>query len=689
MGVERFFSSLKRDYNFIHSITDKINCDHLLIDFNSIVHITSQFLLEHSKDETTETFETKLIEEVGKYILDMLKNLFYARDIKSITICVDGVPSMAKIYEQKKRRYMGNLLTNLKSTLTGFSWSRNNISPGTQFMNNMMSFIKSSTYKDRVYNICHSLIHYNVSGIDEMGEGEIKIIHYINKFNKKYSNEKYIVYSPDSDVIILLLMKSIEDININMLRYDQQLSTYLNPIYNLVDIDHFKNILFDYIQSKTNIKLDKSKVIMDLVFLLTVFGDDFLPKLETVRVHLDINILLTFYVVNLIRFGYILSKETKWYVNTENFLSLLALLEKKEEYFLQRNARHHISSNYHKIVNDIVGYNMNLLKDYIDEYLENKQPKLWNKMLEIINEYFIEILQCISGEKLKEKEIHTNEVFYILDQPIDLLKDIIDYYTLTKELPITIPLKTSEDKLMLNKYYSSENPHKVRLIKLDDIDKDFYKIEHKLDEYYKILNPQDKFYKDIYFNKKITNSSYYSYHFPHINSNKIVEDYLIGLNWIVSYYHNTNPEYKDIDLTWYYPHNRSPLLKDIVNRIDFHKILSRQFINKFNNHNHYMTPLEHLMYVSPFDNKSTGDELYKELLILLSSLSYDKIMLLVRFIKSNHKFYYPLDKLYHSLETKRLVDCSSSIFISKCHLLFMENYIDMMEFIGKFRKTII
>ena len=314
MGVERFFSSLKRDYNFIHSITDKINCDHLLIDFNSCVHITSQYLLENYK-ENGDSFETKLIEEVGQYLLDMLKTQFYARDIKSITICVDGVPTMAKIYEQKKRRYMGDLLTNLKSTTKSFVWSKNNISPGTQFMNNMMNFIKSSTFKDRIYNICHSLIHYNVSGIDEMGEGEIKIIHYINKFNKKYSNEKYIIYSPDSDVIILLLMKSIEDININMLRYDQQFSTYVNPIYNLVDIGHFKNILFDYIQSKTNIKLDKPKIIMDLVFLLTIFGDDFLPKLETVRVHLDINILLTFYVVNLIRFGYILNKETKWSIN--------------------------------------------------------------------------------------------------------------------------------------------------------------------------------------------------------------------------------------------------------------------------------------------------------------------------------------------------------------------------------------
>ena len=49
MGVERLFSSLKRDYNFINDVKDKLDCDHLLIDFNSIVHVTSQFLLEQYK----------------------------------------------------------------------------------------------------------------------------------------------------------------------------------------------------------------------------------------------------------------------------------------------------------------------------------------------------------------------------------------------------------------------------------------------------------------------------------------------------------------------------------------------------------------------------------------------------------------------------------------------------------------
>ena len=116
MGVERFFSSLRRDYNFIHKLNKKIDGEHLLIDFNSIVHVMSQFLLSNIKNDNNMTknkFEVELINEVGYYIEDLLKEQFIVNKIITITICVDGVPSMAKINEQRKRRYMGEIISKL------------------------------------------------------------------------------------------------------------------------------------------------------------------------------------------------------------------------------------------------------------------------------------------------------------------------------------------------------------------------------------------------------------------------------------------------------------------------------------------------------------------------------------------------------------------------------------------------
>ncbi len=742
MGVERFFSSLKRDYNFIHNIK-RVECEHFFIDFNSIVHVTSQFLLEREKKNpkiTKEEFETKLIENVGKYIEDLIDNNLDKNKLLTITICVDGVPTMSKIYEQKKRRYMGEILSKMNSMPSTFSWSRNNISPGTDFMNNLMEYLNSSIFEEKIKKLCVNLKHLNVSDINQMGEGEIKIMHYIDVLIKKpdYRRDKIVVYSPDSDVIILLLLKSIEDLDIFMLRYDQQLSTDEQPIYSLIDINHFKNILFELIQSKVEKKLDIKNVIRDLVYILTVFGDDFLPKLETLRVNTDIKLILEHYTVNLIKYGYIINSNINSNnINTENFLQFLTMLEKKEEYFLRRNARYHVISNINRIISDIIGHKMNILREYIVNYLwkfcylnkpafikispvnacnqidesiliefmNNKEPEvnkekleqfsklnmkdidtkgnLWNNMIKIIEEYYIEILQIINSKKMKDEKIYSNEVFYVLSLPNQLLKDIILYFYKTYEMPITIGLKTEEPKILINKFYSTSMPHANRLDKIPVHERELYKIEHKLDKYFKILNPQDKFYYDIYFtgsSSEINYNKYYSMHFNNISRNEIVKDYLSGLNWVFNYYYKCKPDYSNIDLTWYYLYGRSPLLRDIItNNINI--INQKQSSMKIK----YMTPLEHYIFVSPFDISKSKDELIKDLNKMIGHLSKIKIEQLVNFLLNNKKYYYDLNKIYNNLSNKHIIDCSVSIFISKCHLLFLEDYVNMIKFLQDIR----
>lgn len=717
MGVERFFSSLKRDYNFIKDVNKKIECEHILIDFNSIVHVSSQFLLEKVKKDqsmTSEIFETMLLEKVGNYILDMLNNNFYPRNLITINICVDGVPSMSKIFEQKKRRYMGDLLTNLNSHPSTFSWSRNNISPGTDFMNKMMKYLKSSNYEDKIHNICHNLKYYNVSGIDVVGEGEMKILHLISSMSKtKYKNDRYVVYSPDSDVIIILLMTNI---NVMMLRYDQQQSTDMMPVYSMIDIDMFKTILYDYVKDKINKKLDKNRIIMDMVFIMTVFGDDFLPKLETIRVNTDINIILDHYVMTLLRYGHICFQENNtWEIDADNFYYFLSLLEKKEKYFLKRNARYHVSTNYHKIVSDIIGFQMYKLRDLIVEYLwkfiyfnkpsdikvtpvnahihipveklrefmadpepsmnmrkfthmEMDHMKVWSMMHNIISDYYIEII------------MHINIKDYVLLLPSDLLKEIIEHFYYTYTIPIKVPLKDSHPKILYVSFNSTDIPHKYRLEKLPDIERELYKIDNKLDKYYKMMNPIDTFYEDYYKNNNIKN--YYKIHLPHTKPAKIVSDYIVGLNWVMNYYFNSDATYKNVDMSWYYPHNRSPLLADIILTFD-KKLLSQRITNPFTT---YMTPLEHYIYVSPFHYEK---DIHEQVVKYLGSHSTKTINNIVMFIKKYKKYYYDLDHIYKDLKNKKYIDCSGSIFISKCHLLFMENYIDMNEYINDIRLYVV
>jgi hypothetical protein len=323
-----------------------------------------------------------------------------------------------------------------------------------------------------------------------------------------------------------------------------------------------------------------------------------------------------------------------------------------------------------------------------------KNEMIWNKMLNIINNYYIEILNVIDGKKLKQKGIYSNEIFFIEALPNQLLKDIIMYFYLTYELPILVPLKTTEEKIMMQNYKSDENPHKNRMHKMKPDEKEYYKLEHKLDNYYKILHPKDQFYYDIYFKNEINYNDYYKYSSNNLNTNIntqrviIISDYLKGFNWVVNYYHNNNPNYDNIDLTWYFRHNKSPLLKDIINHTNV-KLLNVKMNNTFNKEhssNHYLTPLEHYLFVSPVNlDKNIEEQLIKA----VGYLSDDKIKLIAKFIKHYPQYYYEINKIIKNINKEKTIDCSGSIFLSKCHLTFMENYISMVSFINDIRKYII
>jgi 5'-3' exonuclease len=764
MGVEKFFSSLKS--RFSSKNKTKIKCHHFLIDFNSIVHVLSQYLLKTVPlDIKKDAFEKQLIKEIDIFIGDLLQNYITTNKLKSISICIDGVPTMAKIVEQKKRRYMGDLLSSLSPNKT--IWSRNNISPGTDFMFNLVAFLKSTNFSSGIKKICPSIETITISGVDEEGEGEFKIIKLIEEIPR---GDNIVVYSPDSDMIILLFQVNR---SIVMLRYDQQESTYEKPSYDTIEIDKFKNIFIDYIENRTRslektqnlertrslektqnlertrtlektqnlertqsqgnsmshfFKMKEENIIADMVFILSVFGDDFLPKLETVRVSFDLNILIDFYIVCVYRHGYILNRKSNiTTVSVDTFLHYLKLIEAKEDYFIERNAKHHVISHYHKKELALLGDSLYKLRDlmtsyiwkfiylnkpkdiivnpinvskYIStdrfiQYIESTEisidykilnrftnmnlnrvgwDKLFDSMLRIVSYNFIEILQNI---KLIDHPTLNNSVHYIEYNPNYLLEALLVIFYSTYELPFNIKIEPTNEKLHYNNFDSHKPPHNTRVARMKSNEKTGYMIENKLDQYYKIFNPKDKFYYTVYRNIEyqggnnvpIDYTSYYSIHFPTKNIKDIVHDYISGLNWIVNYYHN-----HIIDRSWYYRYNRSPLTHDIVKYFD-----EKLFTTKVPSNQLILTPLEHFIFVSPIHlNRIDSFE-------MISSYNINTIN---NFIKNNKKYFYDLDSIYKDLSRKKLVDCSSSHFISKCHLLFMENYIDINEYIKDIRRFI-
>ena len=149
MGIERFFSSINRNFNVVDVIenTSKIKTNALLIDFNSILHNVSAKLIkdinnsQRGKDTTYDSFKIDDIEElIINEMKEYLINLFNIVNCKLVYIAFDGVPTFSKIIEQKKRRFIGDLIEQLVSKYSlPFSFNKSLLSPGTVFMDKVVS----------------------------------------------------------------------------------------------------------------------------------------------------------------------------------------------------------------------------------------------------------------------------------------------------------------------------------------------------------------------------------------------------------------------------------------------------------------------------------------------------------------------------------------------------------------------
>ena len=196
MGIPYYFYSLTQKYSNIISNSSEIsnNTDIYCIDFNGLIHPVAQDVIKSfEKEKIEEKIIEKLWEKISYYI-DTFKP-------KQIIICTDGVAPLAKMIQQRKRRY----LTVYRNKLDGveIKWDTNAITPGTEFMTKLNTFIKTKVR----YNSSDVIINY--SGSDEVGEGEHKIFHKIAIEN---ADSKIIINGLDADLIILSLLSGKKNI---------------------------------------------------------------------------------------------------------------------------------------------------------------------------------------------------------------------------------------------------------------------------------------------------------------------------------------------------------------------------------------------------------------------------------------------------------------------------------------------
>lgn len=710
MGIEKFFSTINKNFQIVTTIdlensdSDLVTSKYLFFDFNSIIHNVSSKIIESLNSKTSDKTNIKLddieyiiIKEVNLFIINVVEKLDLEK-LEYVYVALDGVPTFSKILEQKKRRFIGDFIEQLLNKYSlPFNWTKNNISPGTIFMdkiNKYLNNIKQITknklikkedliLKQKDYEFFTKIKKFDYSDTNIEGEGEMKIFDFINSLKLK-EKDSIIFYSPDADVILLSMISKNAN-NIIIFKYEQLSNTFYS-----IKIEELKQSIYSYCLDRiegSNTDINLKKFIKDIVFIFTIFGNDFLPKCESIQTNQDFLFLIDIYLINLIDNGYLLSDNQ---IITQSFIGYMKLLGYHEKRMIFRNS----------YINNYYNYNYANQKNFIIDLFKLKKLDFKSakgiygkKFGESFYNFSNNILFYIDPFKIKEiiyknkklnKKYHGCIEFYLLDQNIliEILRQSLqDILPINSNLNIDISEineNSNYENLKSVQFNSKQKKHIIKMKDLSPRETESYLINNKLDKYYSLFNPINEFYQNTLRNRKINESFYYQKYFNNDDKKIVVSSYLKGFNWVYNYYYNRN---KGIDETWYYPYYKVPLFETIVSnysQISFEQNIKKKKLNLY--------PLAHLLYITPIRMSDLSKPEFYKLFT-----DNQKLAKKIRgFIEKYPQFFYNLDEIYQSIYSgnlnKNLFDCSNSNFISKCHYQILNYVVDINQFVLKLKQ---
>ena len=617
MGIERFFSAINKNYDVVSDMsnTKKLKTDIFFLDFNSIIHVVSakyitELNIRNSLNNKEIYDENSIILQVKKYLDNLLENV----ECNLVYIALDGVPSFSKILEQKKRRFVGNLIDELvKDKTLPFHFNKGSISPGTKFTKKISEFLHNENFPTKTI----------ISDASIKGEGEFKIIDYIYKNKIK----DYVIYSPDADLIILTMITWTVDTDskIKILRQDQQ-----TGILNVIYINSLINYMIFYYEERVKNKMNKDKYIKDLCFIFTVFGNDFVPRIEEINISMDLYLLLDAYIINYIDYGYILNDTNN--IIPKTFYNLIKFINKYSKILEKR------TSLQYKFYNFNYATMINL---YLD--IKNKRP----------NEFLRFYLDFIDNFDFNNK--YGKLRYYLLNDK-ELLKLSSFTYKNNFNQAYIKNNNNQYQKMIPIEYSSKSKKHLIAMKDLSPRDKELYLINNKLDNYY-----------DLFMTEKKDN----------YNKKEMVNEYFKGLSWLTNYYFNSYKLTNKVDETWFYKFNSAPSITDIYNYFN-HSLLNYQFNNVPLN----ITPIEQLLYITPI--KQNNIDTFIEMLDTNYFNSTISPKTIKKFIETHKSLFYNLDEIYASIQSKSLkkniLNCTSAFFISKCHYYILDQIQPIKQF---------
>jgi 5'-3' exonuclease len=259
MGIPSYYRNLLRDHKrLVQKSRPSAGVEWLLMDFNCLIYHTLRRLGPYSKAKQVE-WETAFLEEIGTYTRKVVAEV---KPTKGVYIAVDGVVPMAKMRQQRLRRFKSSWLTEHGlaegQEAGGERWDTNAITPGTAFM---------ASLKKTLNKLSRSFV---VSSSDEPGEGEHKVMEQI----RQRGAGSYAVYGLDADLIVLsLLTQDTLGPGVSLWLFREQVEAG-TLVRNALGEEEFQWFSIDGLRSV----LDEQVVVRDYCCAMSFLGNDFLPS---------------------------------------------------------------------------------------------------------------------------------------------------------------------------------------------------------------------------------------------------------------------------------------------------------------------------------------------------------------------------------------------------------------------------
>jgi 5'-3' exonuclease len=288
MGIPSYFSYIVKNHaNIIKKLENStIQVNNLYLDCNSIIYDAVRNI------DFTNLVESDVDSIIREVFIKIDELIHYLKPNKNVFIAFDGVAPVAKLEQQRSRRYKSLYQNKISKSIFKSKntdpWNTTAITPGTTFMKklNEKIILRYANNNNNKYNL-EKII---VSSSNEYGEGEHKLFKYIRDFPIEHQNINTIIYGLDADLIMLSINHLPIASNIFLFRETPEFIKSINPELEpnasyLLDIPELaKTILIDMNNGEELTSEQQKNRVYDYIFLCFFLGNDFMPHFPSVNI---------------------------------------------------------------------------------------------------------------------------------------------------------------------------------------------------------------------------------------------------------------------------------------------------------------------------------------------------------------------------------------------------------------------